>query len=135
MERDERELLQTETEKNVLYIEDNPLSRELVARIVRKLPGVRLLTVTDAEKGLVLARETLPALILMDIQLPGMDGYEALSLLKQGKETAEIPVVAVSSYAMREDILRGRRAGFDAYVTKPIDVKAFSSLIGSYMPH
>ncbi|WNQ09177.1 response regulator [Paenibacillus aurantius] len=97
--------------------------------LFRTLPDMELICAENAEAGLELALSEQPALILMDIHLPGMNGYEALEALRNHRETAEIPVIALSSFAMADDIEKGLAAGFAEYVTKPIDIKAFISLI------
>ena len=106
----------------ILIVEDNPLNAKLV-RDVLLARGYRVLESTTAEKGLELAREHLPAVILMDIQLPGMDGRQALGELRRDPRTRAIPVIAVTASVMpieREDILA---AGFDGYQAKPLSVK------------
>jgi two-component system cell cycle response regulator DivK len=107
----------------ILMIEDNPLNAKLV-RDVLLASGYQLVESTTAEEGLQLARERKPALILMDIRLPGMDGIAALAELKGDATTRQIPVIAVTASVMpmeREEILA---AGFDGYQAKPISVKS-----------
>jgi PAS domain S-box-containing protein len=117
----------------VLYIEDNPMNQRLMQQIFTVRENLKLRVAHTAEIGIQLARTELPALILMDINLPGMDGYAALAALKADPKTARIPVVAVSANAMKGDEKRGLGAGFSAYLTKPIDIpslfKAVDSLI------
>jgi len=108
--------------KKVLYVEDNPASLDLMQLIFKKLPNYELLSATNAEQGLDIAREQHPDLILMDLDLPGMDGFEALKRLQTDHEMADIPVIAVSAHAMSEYVTRGMEAGFIDYVTKPIQV-------------
>jgi two-component system cell cycle response regulator DivK len=106
----------------ILMVEDNPLNAKLI-RDVLLATGYQLVESTTAEEGLRLARERQPALILMDIRLPGMDGMTALGKLKADAATRDIPVIAVTASVMpqeREDILD---AGFDGYQAKPISVK------------
>ena len=106
----------------VLIVEDRPMNAKLL-RDVLTASGYEVAESVDAEAGLQMARERMPALILMDIQLPGMDGISAVKELKRDPRTAKIPVVAVTASAMpleRESILR---AGFDGYQAKPISVK------------
>ncbi len=107
----------------VIYIEDNPANLRLLAQMLSLRPNIRLLSAPEATMGLELARQHLPDLILMDINLPGMSGIDALKLLRQDEVTRKIPVVAVSANAMPKDIERGFEAGFDDYITKPIDVE------------
>jgi PAS domain S-box-containing protein len=106
----------------VLYVEDNPANITLMKHIFRLLPGVELTVAPDAESGLAQIRRQAPDLILMDINLPGLSGSEAVRRLKADPETGPIPVFATSSAAMPFDIEAGMRAGFDAYLTKPFDV-------------
>ena len=109
----------------VLYVEDNADNLDLVSRILSRRPGVRLLSAPRAQLGLELARAHRPDLILMDISLPGMDGFEALRRLRGFDETRDIPVVALSSNAMPNDVQRGIDAGFTRYLTKPLNVLEF----------
>ncbi|HEX8961920.1 MAG TPA: response regulator [Rhodocyclaceae bacterium] len=104
---------------SVLYIEDNPSNRRLVATVLRKAPEWRLLTAADGVHGLAEARRLRPDVILTDINIPGLDGYELLRELRRLPETAAIPVVAISAEAQPEDIARARAAGFRDYLCKP----------------
>ena len=103
----------------VLVIEDNASNLKLTSLILRSA-GHSVVGAVDAESGLKLAREAEPDLILMDIQLPNMDGLAATALLKQDPATASIPVVALSALAMKADEERSQRAGCDAYIVKPL---------------
>lgn len=105
----------------ILVVEDNALNLKLV-RDVLGHAGYRVLEAGDAERGIALAREEAPDLILMDIQLPGIDGVEALGRLRQDEATAGIPVVALTALAMKEDRERFLGAGFDGYLEKPLSV-------------
>jgi len=105
----------------VLYVEDNPANVLLMEQIARRM-SLRFLTAHNAELGIDLARTRRPDLIIMDINLPQMSGYEALAQLKQHAATADIPVMALSANAMEKDVARGIAAGFVRYHTKPIDV-------------
>ena len=113
---------QDNREYRVLHIEDNPTNAHLMVRIFEGLPNMQLITAFDAESGLELLRTQLPDLVLMDIQLPGMDGIEALTILKQSNRTRNIPVIAISAAAMTADIDRAKDAGFYAYLIKPLDI-------------
>ncbi len=113
----------------VLYIEDNPMNQRLMQQIFAARKQFELRVAHTAEIGIQLARVELPALILMDINLPAMDGYAALSALKADPGTAAIPVVAVSANAMKGDEKRGLDAGFAAYLTKPIDIPALFRVV------
>ncbi|MDH5180412.1 MAG: PAS domain S-box protein [Gammaproteobacteria bacterium] len=107
---------------SILYVEDNQANLRLVQHLFSRLENVVLYSTPTAELGIEIARTKCPDLILLDINLPGMDGYEALSRLRNLKETANIPVIAISAAAMPRDIERGQSAGFKHYVTKPIKV-------------
>ncbi len=113
----------------LLYVEDNPANLNLVQEIVRFRPGLRLLTAPDGQLGIALARAHLPDLILMDINLPGIDGVEALRLLRADPQTAHIPVIALTANAMPRDIERGIAAGFFRYLIKPINIDEFTEAI------
>ncbi len=106
----------------VLCIEDNPANLRLIEGIMAKRPGIHLLTAMDPSRGLELARQRRPALILLDINLPDMDGYAVLRCLRENAATRDIPVFAVSANAMLKDAERGKAAGFAEYLTKPINV-------------
>jgi two-component system cell cycle response regulator DivK len=114
----------------VLIVEDNPENLTLGAFLLRSA-GHEVLSAADAEAGLAIARERRPDLILMDIQLPGMDGLEATALLKRDPATRGIPVIALTALAMRGDEERIRAAGCDAYVAKPIRYRAFLATVAA----
>lgn len=113
----------------LLYVEDNPANLRLVEEIVRFRPDLRLLSAPDGHLGLSLARAHRPEIILMDLNLPGMSGIEVLRQLRSESETASIPVIALTANAMPRDIERGRAAGFNRYLTKPIDIGQFTEAI------
>jgi len=106
----------------VLIIEDHPANMKL-ATFLLKNAGHEVLTAVDAETGLTLARAEQPDLILMDIQLPGMDGLAATSILKKDPGTAAIPIIALTAMAMKDDQAKTMEAGCDAYITKPLRYK------------
>ncbi|MES2959036.1 MAG: PAS domain S-box protein [Pseudomonadota bacterium] len=108
--------------RTVLYIEDNPVNVLLMDAMLARLPGLRVLSAALPLPGLELARSERPDLILVDIQLPGIDGFEVLRRLRADARTRRIPVVAVSANAMQADIDAGLAAGFAVYLTKPIDL-------------
>ena len=114
--------LSAEGSNTVLYIEDNPVNVLLMEAMLEREPGVRLITAQDPEQGLTLAHTEQPQLILLDIQLPGMDGFEVLRRLRGTESARTTPVIAISANAMRGDIQQGLDAGFDAYLTKPLDM-------------
>ena len=103
----------------VLVIEDNPANMKLASLLLRNA-GHSVLCAVDAETGLTMARACHPDLILMDIQLPGMDGLAATALLKQDPATIAIPVIALTAMAMKEDQEKTKVAGCDAYIAKPL---------------
>jgi CheY-like chemotaxis protein len=109
----------------LLYVEDNPANLKLVEQIIARHPDMRLLTAVNGNLGIEIARDNPPEVILMDINLPGINGYEALKILRSDPATAHIPVIAVSANAMPRDIERGLKAGFFRYLTKPINVDEF----------
>jgi len=109
----------------LLYVEDNPANLKLVERLIARRPTMRLLTAVDGNVGIQLARAHQPEVILMDINLPGISGIEALRILRDDPATAHIPIVALSANAMPRDIEKGLAAGFFSYLTKPIKVKEF----------
>ena len=111
--------------RTLLYVEDNPANLMLVEDLVARRPDIRLLTARDANRGIEIARASLPDVILMDINLPGISGIQALGILAEDPATAHIPVVALSANAVPRDIERGLEAGFFRYLTKPIKVNEF----------
>jgi PAS domain S-box-containing protein len=119
---------------NILYVEDNPANLLLMQRIIDRLDGVNLRSATDAEQGLRIAVDELPDLIIMDISLPGMDGFEALACLKANEKTAHVPVIALSANALPLQVARGNAAGFEAYLTKPIDILEVTSRLKIFLP-
>ena len=112
------------TNELILIIEDNEKNRKLV-RDVLQYKGYKTLEAETGEDGVRLAQESSPALILMDIQLPGMNGIEALGRLRADPKTKKIPVIAVTASAMTHDRAKIMAAGFDGYQSKPINVKEF----------
>lgn len=118
----------------VLYIEDNPANLRLIAQILGRNPSVRLITAHTPELGLELASARSPELILLDINLPGMDGYQVLSILRSDNALKKIPVVAISANATQRDIDRGLAAGFDEYITKPVNIGHFLETVDRLLP-
>jgi PAS domain S-box-containing protein len=111
--------------RTLLYVEDNPANLMLVEDLIARRPDIRLLSAKDADGGIEIARNELPDVILMDINLPGISGIKALKILARDPRTALIPVVALSANAIPRDIEKGLEAGFFRYLTKPIKVEAF----------
>ncbi len=112
-------------QKILLYIEDNPANMRLVERLIDRRTDIKLLKAVDGLQGIALARASLPDVILMDINLPGISGIDALKALREDSTTAHIPVVALSANAMSRDIEVGRQLGFFRYLTKPVVVEEF----------
>jgi PAS domain S-box-containing protein len=111
--------------RTLLYIEDNRANMQLVEQLIARRPDLRLLGAGDGTRGIALARIHQPEVILMDINLPGISGIQALHILREDPETAHIPVLAISANAMPRDIEKGMEAGFFRYLTKPIKVSEF----------
>ena len=122
----------------LLYVEDNPANMKLVEQIVARHPDIRLLTAASGKSGVETARISQPDVILMDINLPDISGFEALDALRSAPATTHIPVIAISANAMPRDIRRGLTAGFIRYITKPIKVnelmEAVDLALGSAEP-
>jgi CheY-like chemotaxis protein len=117
--------------RTLLYVEDNPANLKLVEQLIARRPTMRLLSALDGSKGIQLARANQPEVILMDINLPGISGLEALKILRGDTATAHIPVLALSANAMPRDIEKGLEAGFFSYLTKPIKVMEFMASLDS----
>ena len=118
--------------KTVLVIEDNELNMKLV-RSMLQLAYYEIVEAKNAEDGIKLAREHLPKLILMDIQLPGIDGLDATRIIKKNPKLAHIPIVALTSYAMQGDEEKAISAGCTGYIAKPIDTRNFLDIISKYL--
>jgi len=116
----------------VLIIEDNRANMTLATFLLQSA-GHTVLSATDAEAGLTLARGEQPNLILMDIQLPGMDGLEATALLKGDQATRDIPVIALTALAMKGDEERIRAAGCDGYIAKPLAYRDFLAMVAAQL--
>ena len=112
-------------QRTLLYVEDNPANLKLIEQLIARRPEIRLLSARDGNLGIQLARTEHPDVILMDINLPGISGIEALKILRADPGTTHIPVIALSANAMPRDIEKGLAAGFFRYLTKPIKVTEF----------
>lgn len=110
----------------ILVVDDNPLNLKLM-RDILVFQGYDVVEARTGEDGVALARSSDPDLVLMDLQLPGIDGYEALRRLRADLGILDLPVVAVTAFAMEEDRQRALAAGFDAYLAKPISIRALPS--------
>ena len=107
-------------ERRVLYIEDNPVNATLMVAMLESLPGLKVSHAARPEQGLVMAQAEPPDLVLVDIQMPGMDGFQVLRHLRASPNTRDTPVIAVTANAMPHDVSRGLDAGFADYLTKPL---------------
>ncbi|MDQ1472779.1 MAG: hypothetical protein QOJ99_4259 [Bryobacterales bacterium] len=121
--------------RTLLYVEDNPANLKLVEQLIARRPDMRLLSARDGNLGIQLARANQPEVILMDINLPGISGIEALKILREDPATAKIPVVALSANAMPRDIEKGLQAGFYRYLTKPIRINEFMDTLDMALEH
>jgi PAS domain S-box-containing protein len=117
----------------LLYVEDNPANLMLVEQIIEGIPNVNMLSARDGNHGVALARAHLPNVILMDINLPGISGIEAMNILRNDRTTKHIPIIALSANAMLRDIEKGLEAGFFRYLTKPIKLNEFMDALDSAM--
>ena len=118
--------------KRVLHIEDNPSNRKAVQHIFR-LTDYALLEAASGEEGLELALRQIPDLILLDIQLPGLSGYDVAHRLKQDERTRHIPIIAITSYALSGDDRIAREAGCADYIPKPYRPKVLLEMLGKYL--
>jgi CheY-like chemotaxis protein len=116
--------------RNILVIEDNELNMKLMRGVFR-IGNFQIIEAYDAETGIRLAREHQPFLILMDIQLPGMDGLKATQIIKADPDLKDIPVVALTGFAMQGDEEKAMNSGCDGYITKPINVQEVLEIINS----
>ena len=120
------------TPRRILVVEDNPLNLKLV-RDVLEFAGYHVIAANSGEEGLCAAEDDPPDLVLMDLQLPGIDGTETLRKLRQGNLGRDVPIVAVSAFAMAEDRERAALAGFDGYIEKPISVRDLPGRIEAFL--
>jgi CheY-like chemotaxis protein len=118
--------------ERILLVEDNPMNRR-VAQFILKSQGYIVLEARDGQEALELLKNHLPDLILMDLQLPGLDGFTVTRIIKQDAATKAIPVVALTAYAMKGDAERALEAGCDGYITKPIDPDDFPQTVARYL--
>ena len=120
-------------DKTVIYVEDNPSNIRLMAQIMAQRKHVRLLTAHTPDLGIELALSRQPDLILLDINLPGLDGYQVLRILRTEERLKSVPIVALSANALPHDIDRGRQAGFADYITKPLQIDYFLQVLDRYL--
>ena len=116
----------------ILVVDDNPINLKLV-RVLLSSEGYEVRSALDAEEAVEILRTFRPRLILMDLQLPGMDGYELTRLLKADAAMRDIAIFAVTSYAMKGDELLALDAGCDGYISKPIDTEALPKMIAAHL--
>ena len=125
--KDENE--QDKGKKSILYIEDNPANLRLVEQVLNCLPNIIMWSAPEPLLGLELAIEHVPDLILLDINLPGMNGFEVIKRLKENNVTSHIPVIAISANAMPSDITKAEQVGFCYYITKPINIETLLNIV------
>jgi CheY-like chemotaxis protein len=121
------------TSRKILLIEDNPMNRDMLSRRLER-KQFEVFIAVDGEQGVSMARELTPDLILMDMSLPRLDGWEATRRIKSADETAHIPVLALTAHAMEGDRERAMEAGCDEYDTKPVDFKRLLGKIWALLP-
>ncbi len=112
----------------LLYVEDNPTNLTLMTMLIQKIKGLKFISAATAEEGIEMVKQQRPDIVIMDVNLPGMDGFEALKILQQS-DTCDIPVLALSADARESNIEKGLKAGFKAYLTKPIDIYVVADVI------
>jgi CheY-like chemotaxis protein len=120
------------SQQSILIVDDNQMNLKLV-RVVLQMAGYDVRTAADAEQALAEIEEKCPHLILMDLQLPGMDGLELTRRLKADAATRETLIVAITAYAMKGDEQKAREAGCDGYITKPIDTRTLPEMVAGYL--
>jgi len=121
------------TEQTILYVEDNEYNRKIVRQLLSHT-SYRLVEAVDGESGVTLAQQTLPQLILMDVQLPKMSGHEATRILRQDSRTRDIPIIVITSFALSGDRELATAAGATAYLAKPYSPRELIALIRKYLP-
>ena len=115
-----------QSQQQVLYIEDHPSNIRLMEEVMKSCSKLSLSSYMDPFVGLYHARASLPNIIILDVNLPSISGYELVQLLKKGEATKHIPVIALSANAMEYDIEKGKALGFDEYLTKPLNIEALA---------
>jgi two-component system cell cycle response regulator DivK len=116
----------------ILVVEDNPLNLKLI-RDVLEFRGFDVITAQSGEEGVAAASSTSPDLVLMDLQLPGIGGHEALQRIRADPRSHNVPVVAVTAFAMKSDVEQAEAAGFDGYISKPISVRALPQQLAQFL--
>jgi two-component system cell cycle response regulator DivK len=120
-------------QQTILYVEDNEYNRKLVRQLMTRT-SYRLIEAVDGESGLALAREELPSLILMDVQLPKMSGLDATRALKADARTSHIPIIVITSFALSGDREKATGAGANGYLAKPYSPRELLALVRGYLP-
>ena len=118
--------------EDILIVDDNPINLKLM-RVLLMSEGYQVRTAVDAEAALIALKTFHPKLIMMDLQLPGMDGLALTRLIKKDPKTKHIIVIAVTAYAMKGDEEKAKNAGCDGYITKPIDTLGLPALVAGYL--
>ncbi len=118
----------------ILIVEDNPTNMKLTSNVLTRVGCYEVLEARDAELGIRLARNERPDLILMDVQLPAMNGLMATRLLKDDQSTRDIPIIALTAFAMKDDERKMLSAGCDGYISKPIRYREFLKTVKSFLP-
>jgi CheY-like chemotaxis protein len=121
------------SQRVILYIEDNPANMRLLERLLENQADIRFLGASMPEQGIEMAIAEQPELILLDINLPGMTGFDVLEILRRNPATHDIPVVAISANAMQKDIEHAKAAGFAEYLAKPLDLKRLQAVMESLL--
>lgn len=121
------------TERTILYVEDNEYNRKIVRQLLSRT-SYRLIEAVDGEAGVALAQETLPQLILMDVQLPKMSGHDATRILRQDSRTSHIPIIVITSFALSGDRELAAAAGASGYLAKPYSPRELLALVRQYLP-
>jgi CheY-like chemotaxis protein len=120
-------------DRTILCVEDNPANLQLLEALIEGIPGTRMISAQTGELGIDLAQLHRPDLVLMDLNLPGIDGIETLKLLELSSQTQHIPVIALTARASKEDVAAGLAAGFEYYIAKPIDLSEISGAINELL--
>ena len=120
-------------QQTILYVEDNEYNRKLVRQLMSRT-SYRLIEALDGETGLALAREALPNLILMDVQLPKMSGLDVTRALKSDSNTSQIPIIVITSFALSGDREKATEAGAEGYLAKPYSPRELLALVRKYLP-
>ena len=128
------EVLHKISQQKIFYIEDNPASRELIKTLLEDYPHIELLTASTAEQGIEIAQSQLPELLFIDIDLPNISGISAVKILKQDPNLSNAKMYALSADVLPDQIDKGMAAGFDAYLTKPVEIRELIRVIEEAVP-